>query len=336
VDNQEKSPIPAVLFLVFNRPDTTKLVLEAIGQARPPRLYVACDGPRMERQGEGEAVQQVRALIQDLVDWPCEVHTLYRDKNLGCKRAVASALDWFFEHEEAGIVLEDDCLPHPDFWPYCRELLDRYALDERIFMISGNNFQDGRQVTQDSYYASALTHIWGWASWRRSWNKVDLDLPGYEQWVKMGGLERLFGSGRLVRAWLRTFARYQEGRYNTWDYPFLFAAWKHDQYALLPAVNLVTNIGFGHRGATHTAQDRFHGLSNLPTASLGFPLRHPDPLQHQRQADLRTLRNKMFPSYSLKAWRLFRAMLVHFLRLLGGLLGKKPVGKLFGLPSARL
>ena len=305
MDNQEKRSQPPLLFLVFNRPDTTAEVLKAIRAQRPERLYVACDGPRSGRPEERETVQRVRQMIAEGVDWPCNLQTLYRDTNLGCKKAVSSALDWFFENEEAGIILEDDCLPHPDFWRFCGELLHKYADDERVFMISGDNFQEGKHVTDDSYYVSALTHIWGWAAWRRSWQKVDLDLSGYDEWVQRGGLKRLFGPGRWERAWKRTFERYRQGRYNTWDYPFLFAAWKHDQYALLPSVNLVSNIGFGHQGATHTNADVYNQLSNISTFSLEFPLKHPTYLHHQKSADIRSMRNKLFPSMSLKFSRLF-------------------------------
>jgi hypothetical protein len=305
VDNQEKRLQPPLLFLVFNRPDTTHEVLKAIRIQRPERLYVACDGPRDGRPDEREAVHRVRQMIAEGVDWPCSLFTLYRDTNLGCKKAVSSALDWFFEHEEAGIILEDDCLPHPDFWRFCSELLDKYADDDRVFMISGDNFQEGKRVSDDSYYVSALTHIWGWAAWRRSWQKVDLDLSGYDEWVQRGGLKRLFGPGRWERAWKRTFERYSQGRYNTWDYPFLFAAWKHGQYALLPSVNLVSNIGFGHQGATHTNADVYNQLSSISTFSLEFPLKHPTCIHHQKLADIRSMRNKLFPSMSLKVLRLF-------------------------------
>ena len=304
MDNQEKHGQAPLLFLVFNRPDTTEQVLKAIKAYRPERLYVACDGPRPGRTGEEEAVLKVRQCIAGAVDWPCSLQTLYRDTNLGCKKAVSSALDWFFENEEAGIVLEDDCLPHPDFWRFCNELLHRYADDERVFMISGDNFQDGKRVNDDSYYVSSLTHIWGWAAWRRSWQKVDLEIKGFDEWVKQGGLRRLFGPGRWEKVWVRTFERYRQGRYNTWDYPFLFAAWKHGQYALLPSVNLVSNIGFGHEGSTHTFEDRFHQLANIPTGSLKYPLQHPGQWNTNRSADIRTLKLKMFPTRLRKIQRL--------------------------------
>ena len=171
----------AVLFLVFNRPETTKQVFEAIRQAKPPRLYVAADGAREGKPGESERVEQVRQIATE-VDWPCEVKTLFRDKNLGCKQAVSSAIDWFFDNEEQGIILEDDCLPHPDFFTFCETLLKRYATDERVWVITGDNFQDGQKRGDGSYYFSRYNHVWGWASWRRAWSKRDMSIKFWPKW----------------------------------------------------------------------------------------------------------------------------------------------------------
>ena len=109
-----------VLFLIFNRPDTTKQVFDAIRKARPKRLYVAADAPRVEKEGEAALCQQTRAIIKQ-VDWDCEVQTLFREENLGCQKAISSAIDWFFEHEEMGIILEDDCLPSPSLFSFCSD-----------------------------------------------------------------------------------------------------------------------------------------------------------------------------------------------------------------------
>ena len=147
------------LFLVFNRPDTTARVFEALRAARPARLYVAADGPRPNREGEAARCDDVRRIATQ-VDWPCKVTTLFRDRNLGCRIGVSTAIDWFFEHEEEGIVLEDDCLPSTSFFPYCAELLARYRHDERVMCVSGDNFQLGREVTQYSYYFSRNIHCW--------------------------------------------------------------------------------------------------------------------------------------------------------------------------------
>ena len=169
-----KPPYPLttpVLFLVFNRPDTTEKVFEAIRQAKPQKLFVAADGPRGNRLGEKEKCEQVRK-IATTVDWDCEVKTLFREKNLGCKFAVSSAIDWFFKNVEEGIVLEDDCLPSQSFFWFCQELLERYRNDERVMLIGGNN-RGVDFLKNHSYFFSKYVQIWGWATWRRSWEKYD-------------------------------------------------------------------------------------------------------------------------------------------------------------------
>ena len=171
----------ALLFLVFNRPDTTTQVFKKIRQAKPPRLYVASDGPRDGNSDDKKKVTKVRE-IATKVDWPCEVKTLFRDKNLGCKKGVSTAITWFFEHEEQGIILEDDCVPNLDFFTFCENLLQRYDKDERISTITGNNFQDGKWRGNASYYFSKYNHCWGWATWRRSWKNYDGDIKFWSKW----------------------------------------------------------------------------------------------------------------------------------------------------------
>jgi hypothetical protein len=152
------------LFLVFNRPDTTSQVFEAIRKARPPKLYVAADGPRLDREGELEKCAQVRA-IATAIDWPCELHTLFRDLNQGCKIAVSTAITWFFEHEEQGIILEDDCLPSQSFFLFCQEMLNHYKNDTRVWHVAGVYpfATDSRDC--NAYCFSEYSPIWGWATW---------------------------------------------------------------------------------------------------------------------------------------------------------------------------
>ena len=163
-----------VLFLVFDR-RVRPSGLDAIRAARPPRLYVAADGAREGRDGDASVCEQVRA-IATAVDWPCQLTTLFRDRNLGCRAAVSAAISWFFEHEENSIVLEDDCLPNPSFFRYCETLLERYQSEDSIGIISGNNFQPSDRTYDASYYFSKYSHIWGWASWRRFWQHYERDL----------------------------------------------------------------------------------------------------------------------------------------------------------------
>ena len=261
----------AVLFLVFNRPDTTAKVFEAIRKAKPPRLYLAADGPRMSRVGEAEKVARVRE-IATAVDWPCEVRTLFREENLGCKSAVSGAISWFFEYEEQGIVLEDDCLPNPEFFTFCEKLLERYSMDDRVSVITGNNFQDSHQRGDASYYFSKYNHCWGWATWRRAWQNYQGDLPFWHDWSRSGDWFKHTPDPVEGRYWAQIFERVGAGQTDSWAYPWTASVWHHGGLTATPNVNLVSNIGFGP-DSTHTASVN-SPLANMPTLSLG-ELTHP-------------------------------------------------------------
>ena len=165
----------ALLFLIFNRLDTTALVFEKIRQAKPPRLYIAADGPREDNNDDRNKIVKVRE-IATKVDWPCEVKTLFRDKNLGCKKAISTAINWFFENEEQGIILEDDHSPSEDFFVLCDDLLERYKYSETVFCISGNNVLNERLSYKESYYFTSYFQGTGWASWSRAWKHSSLDI----------------------------------------------------------------------------------------------------------------------------------------------------------------
>jgi hypothetical protein len=278
---------PVALF-IFKRPEATRQVLARIAQARPPRLLVIADGPRAERPEEAEQCARTRALIESL-DWDCEVSTLYSPLNLGCKRRVASGLEWVFAQTETAIILEDDCLPEPEFFPFCETLLARYRDDPRVHMIRGTNLLFGRRYTPDSYYFSDLYNIWGWASWARAWQGYDVSLSAWPQLRASGWLERKLpdpAKAGLVRHFLdETHA----GRIDTWDYQWLLNGWLRDALAIVPACNLVRNIGHG-RDATHT-QDDDNALARLDTGRLDFPLRHPARVEAQHAADEQEWRN---------------------------------------------
>lgn len=270
-----------VLFLVFNRPDTTTQVFNAIRKARPTRLYVAADGPRVNRTGEGELVQRVR-MIALRVDWPCEVKTLFHDQNLGCKQAVSKAITWFFEHEKEGIILEDDCLPHPDFFKFCEIMLDYYRDDDRVAVVTGDNFQNGQQRGAEGYYFSKYNHCWGWATWRRAWRYYQGDLPFWHDWKNSDAWRTACPDIIERRYWERIFDLVQTGTIDTWDYPWMACVWKHGWLTATPNVNLVTNIGFGVK-ATHTCDSNAH-QANLPVAALP-EIVHPRIVRQNKEAD---------------------------------------------------
>ena len=259
----------AVLFLVFNRPDTTAQVFEAIRQAKPPRLYVAADGPREGREAEAEQVERVRNIATE-VDWPCEVKTLFREKNLGCKYAVSGAITWFFEQEEQGIILEDDCLPSQSFFWFCEELLNRYAIDERIFIVSGYNKQQTWHPERHDYFFSNFGGIWGWASWRRAWKHLDLEMKDLEKLAEKGFFEKLLGKrlGRLRKnQLLNANKKIKSGQMNSWAYPWAYSRHINMGLACIPSKSLIRNIGFGAE-ATHTSG----GQDDVQEQEINFPL----------------------------------------------------------------
>jgi len=271
----------AVLFLVFNRPDTTAQVFEAIRKAKPPRLYVASDGPRSDRAGEAEKVARVRE-IATAVDWPCEVRTLFREENLGCKKAVSGAITWFFEQEEQGIILEDDCLPHLDFFYFCETLLERHRDTEKVWVITGNNFQNGQKRGQASYYFSHYNHCWGWATWRHSWRHYQGNIPFWPEWKSSRAWMQKYPDRVERRYWRKIFDKVYADQINSWAYPWTACVWYHCGLTATPNVNLVSNIGFGSE-ATHTTSGN-SPLAEMNTEALG-EMCHPSLIGQDVDAD---------------------------------------------------
>ena len=263
----------AVLFLIFNRPDTTTQVFEAIQKAKPPRFYVAADGPRIDKPGEKEKVEQVRRIVTQ-VDWDCEVKTLFRDKNLGCRVAISGAIDWFFENEEEGIILEDDCLPNQSFFWFCEELLERYRDDERVMHIGGHPHLIENKKTDCSYFFSKYSHIWGWASWRRAWKYYDVNLCLWPKTKSLGLHYDMFNTKEEARYREILWDRVWSGRIDTWDYQWIFAVRLQSGLAILPKKNLIKNIGFGPE-ATHTRQTKAT-KHDEPYFEAEFPMHHPE------------------------------------------------------------
>ena len=235
---------PAVLLVAFNRPDTTAKVFAAIRAARPARFFFACDGPRPGKPGEAERVEEVRRIAAQ-VDWPCDFQTRFLTENLGCGRGVSSAIEWFLGEAGEGIILEDDCLPTPAFFPYAAIMLERYRHDERVGVISGTNMAPEVSLPADHGF-SRITTCWGWATWRRTWEDYRL-IPTMvrsdEPWVGFFG-------GRSFRVIENSFRRIHAGDTHTWDYQLLVQMLRAGQLTVIPRRNLILNIGFGG-GGTH-------------------------------------------------------------------------------------
>ena len=281
LQNSNKTSHTPVLFLIFNRPDTTKRVFDAIRKAKPPRLYIAGDGPRKEKTGEKEKVAMTRDIALQ-IDWPCEVYTLFRENNLGLRQAVGSAITWFFKHEEQGIILEDDCLPHEDFFSFCEVLLERYKHNTEVFSITGSNFQKGRKWGRHSYYFSRYPHIWGWATWRRAWQHFDSEFSFWPDFKKSAAWKKGFSNFLFRNYHENIFNQVYNREIKSWASIWRATIWYNKGIVATPNVNLISNIGFG-ADATHTLNEN-NDRAALPT----FPLKeikHPHNLQVCKKAD---------------------------------------------------
>jgi len=259
-----------VLLLIFNRPQHAAAALERIRAARPPRLYVHADGPRPDRVGEAELVAQTRQVLEQ-IDWPCTVKTLLRDTNWGLRRGVCDALDWFFAQEEYGIVVEDDCLPDPTFFAFCEDLLQRYAHDPRVMHIAGSNLAEQHTAHLNSSFVwSKFSLVWGWASWRRAWQQMSLDLEGLDDFAR-DELHSFLPGNPLAQAYLLDkFRVTQAGRNQSWAYAWFYSILKHKGLCIVPTRNLIQNVGVGTSGATNTTSD--DPRARLRAQAMPFPL----------------------------------------------------------------
>ena len=258
-----------VLLLGFTRFQTAQKVFDEIRKVKPKKFFLAVDGPRENKPNEEALCQKTRDLSKQ-VDWDCEVKTLFQKKNLGCGIGSVTAINWFFENVEKGIIFDDDCVPDQSFFYFCQELLEYYSDNNKIMHISGDNFQYGKKRGFSSYYFSEYAHGWGWATWRRAWKYNNIELLNPEL------------------------------RKHIWDKQWYLSVRKQNGLAILPNVNLVSNIGTGD-DATHTKEPlRF---SNLPAKKMIFPLIHPKIIIRHRLADFFTNRDMFKGSFKRLAFQ---------------------------------
>ena len=280
-----------ILLLTFNRPDTAKRVLDAIAQQKPRQLFVACDGPRSNVPGDAELVAKVKQVITEGVTWDCDLHTLYPEENQGLKRGVVGAIDWFFDHVSEGIILEDDCLPHTDFFGYCDELLERYRDDERIWAIQGDNSLKMRITGDASYGFIPYALIWGWATWKRAWKHYDGDLENWRQIRGTNEVKKLWPDRieRKIRS--ESLDAMLADPDTTWDYQWMFTVSYHQGLTVFPRHNLVSNIGWNRPDATHTTGSG--SRQEAPTFPI-LPFTHPAHVALDKRATSDALNGRLF------------------------------------------
>lgn len=271
--------VPVALF-VFNRPEYTRRVLEAVRLARPALVFLIADGPRPDHPGEAAQCLEVRRLLGEGIDWPCEIRQNYADLNLGCRERIASGLAWVFEQVDRAIILEDDCVPEVTFFPYCQELLERFRDDPRIGMISGTNYRLQDSLDAGSYFFTRHHSIWGWATWRRAFSGYDVTMTTWRESVSAEALDACWDDHRSRLIHRTMFDLYREGAVDTWDIPWVFHLVRNRMLSVVPHLNQITNIGVA--GTRGRGEDR---NNNLPSQPLPFPLQHPDLIEPDTSYD---------------------------------------------------
>lgn len=274
-----------ILFITFNRPEHTHRVFEEIKKQKPKCLFIFQDAPRPNHLMDSDNCSAVRAILSEPLDWDCELKIFFPTSNLGCGKGPSSAISWFFEHVEMGIVFEDDCLPHPDFFMYSQQLLLKYKDDDRISFIGGSSFQDSRMSEAASYYFGSGSYgTWGWATWKRSWSNFDYYIESIDKKTMSRIINKYFKEFKQREFWREIYSHVKLDRYKDtcWDYQFYFLNWKENKLAVIPYSNLITNIGYDEMG-THTFSDD-HPASNLTVKSI-LPLQHPSEIKLNMKAD---------------------------------------------------
>jgi hypothetical protein len=285
IERESRTLATPVAFFIFNRPALTEKVFSRIAQAKPPTLLVVADGPRSEE--ETTRCEETRRII-NRVDWECRVFEDFSDRNLGCKTRVSTGLDWVFSQVEEAIILEDDCLPAPTFFTFCEELLEHYRDDERVFLISGDNFQFGQPRIRYSYYFSRYAHCWGWASWKRAWKHFDVTMSSWPEFKSGGYIKSICENPAEQKYWSKIFDDCYNAKIDSWAYVWLYACWSQGGLTILPDRNLVSNIGFG-ADATHTGGSAT-SLASLPTGDI-WKIQHPKLVGRYAEADAFTFKN---------------------------------------------
>ncbi len=297
MDYRVQSPL---LLLIFNRPDTTLRVFNQIKKAKPDKLYIAADGPRTGNMKDKKLCEEARS-ITEMMDWDCQLQTLFSEENKGCKMGVVTAINWFFEQEEEGIILEDDCLPADGFFYFCDEMLKKYRHDDRISTITGTNLQSGHTWGSASYYFSEFSNIWGWATWKHFWKKYDPDLEKYNEKDVALQLAKIFDDFFLVDDWLEVFEKVKANKIDTWDYQLQFLTFMENGLCVTPNVNLISNIGF-RNDATHTNNPFHHAHHAELTTEEIISITHPEFFIPEKKADYFFLKKEF---YLEEKWKKF-------------------------------
>tara|TARA_B100001093_G_scaffold367805_1_gene352713 strand:- start:14999 stop:15958 length:960 start_codon:yes stop_codon:yes gene_type:complete len=272
-----------ILIIGFNRPDYIKKQITVLRQIKPRSLYITIDAPRRNNEEDAKKVDEVKSLIDQECDWDVKLFKNYAISNLGCGPGPVSGIDWFFEHVEEGIILEDDCIADLSFFTYCEELLEKYRSDSRVMTISGSCYPLSVKSNEYSYSFSSFIHIWGWATWRRAWKHFDIEIKEFPGTNGQKAIRNTLQSSRAIHEWQKRFLSvFGKGKAHIWDYQWMFASWLKGGITIHPKVNMIDNIGFGE-DSTHTKdRSKSHAMTS---GSITFPLSHPEEVKVDSEVD---------------------------------------------------
>ncbi len=265
-----------IAFVIFNRPDTTEQVFAEIRKAKPKQLYLISDAARKDKDGEEEKVNACRKLVEEGIDWDCELHKNYATENMGCKERMASGITWFFEHVEMGIILEDDIVPSEDFFPYMELMLRKYKDVKRVMMVSGTNLLKNAPFEMP-YTFSCFPSIWGWGTWKRAWRYYDKNIVDWPMIRESGDFKKV-QNGLAYRFLVQDMNRVYYHQKDTWDHQWDFARFKHRGLGIVPRENMCKNIGFDRTDATHTTGASTEDFSYGATIDPGKLQSHDVPV----------------------------------------------------------
>lgn len=261
---------PVAIFL-YNRHDTLERVLEVLSKFSPPKVFLICDGPKPTQPEDFKLVNQARALAKSIlanqnIEWKIAA------ENLGVRKSFSQGFEFIFSKADRCIILEDDTLPSYDFFNFCDELLVKYWNYEKIASISGTNLTLGNPDTDVHF--SRYPQVWGWATWRHKWtSNYDPSISGWRNIRNNKELLGWLGNSENIRYWSRKFDDIINGKIDTWDTQVAFMFFINNFLTAIPSVNLVSNIGFNRKDATHTLESS--SIANLPRYTLPKPITFP-------------------------------------------------------------
>jgi len=304
-----------IVFIIYNRPDTTIKVFEQLKIAKPKKLYVVADGPNENKPNDKETCEQTRKIIEG-VDWDCKVKKNYAEKNMGCGIRPATGLEWVFSQEEYAIILEDDCVPAQSFFWFCQEMLIKYKDDTRIMIVSGNNYNEERKRNDDSYLFCRYGHSWGWASWSRAWKHFDFDMKQWPLFRDNGHMHDIFRTQAEVDLFTAKFNRVFENHQSIWDFQFTFAIWSNNGLSIVPSCNLVSNIGIDGTHSNNISSFHFRPVNEKfkITKHPDFVIRNDwyDEYHFKNHWNKRVKINNIFIRIRNKIWKIVNELLKHF------------------------